>query len=218
MSTLSLRLRAETQDLHTIAERSGVMRLLLRGTLPASEYAWLLRNLYEIYAALESGMTAHATDPVLAPFAHPGLRRMSSLHRDLDAIGGSQWAMMNVTPTTRRYVARLVELSDRDPQLLLAHAYVRYLGDLSGGQHIARIVRRALPQFDKAVEFYSFPELGDLDAFKTAVRDGMDTLPLSNDAVTGMVAEARHGFEMHAMLFNELAADGSTRGPMSGGS
>ncbi len=46
----------------------------------------------------------------------------------------------------------------------------------------------------------------------------MDTLPLSNDAVTGMVAEARHGFEMHAMLFNELAADASTRGPMSGGS
>ena len=35
-----------------------------------------------------------------------------------------------------------------------------------------------------------------IDAFKTVVRNGMDTLP----------------------LFNELAADASTRGPMSEGS
>jgi heme oxygenase len=217
MATLSKRLREETQDLHTIAERSGIMRPLLRGTLAASEYALLLRNLFDIYGALESGMTAHERDPVLAPFAHPGLRRVSSLRRDLDAIGGAAWPTLGVTATTQRYVGRLVDLADREPRLLLAHAYVRYLGDLSGGQHIARIVRRVLaPRFENAVEFYDFPDLGDLDAFKVGVREGMDALLLSDDVVTELVAEARRGFEMHATLFNELV-ESLPDGPASAG-
>jgi len=206
MATLSKRLRDETQDLHTIAERSGIMRPLLRGTLVASEYALLLRNLFDIYGALEGGMSAHARHPSLTPFANPGLRRASRLRRDLEAIAGSDWPALEVTATTRRYVERLVELADRDPQLLLAHAYVRYLGDLSGGQHIARIVRRLLaPRFDTAVEFYDFPDLGDLDAFKGTVRQALDSLPLSDDVVAEMVGEARRGFAMHATLFTELA-------------
>src|SRR5207247_1902420 len=97
---------------------------LLRGTLTASEYALLLRNLFDIYSALEGGMSAHERNPVLAPLANPGLRRASRLRRDLDAIAGTDWPALPVAASTQRYVGRLVDLSDRDPQLLLAHAYV----------------------------------------------------------------------------------------------
>ncbi len=125
---------------------------------------------------------------------------------------------MDVAPTTQRYVGRLVELADRHPHLLLAHAYVRYLGDLSGGQHIARIVRRVLPpKLDSAVEFYDFPDLGDLDAFKASVREDLDALAVSDEVVGELVAEARRGFELHATLFNELA-DALPERSLSGGS
>lgn len=39
-----------------------------------------------------------------------------------------------VAPTAGLYVTRLTALIHKEPLLLLAHAYVRYLGDLSGGQ------------------------------------------------------------------------------------
>ncbi|MCK7500861.1 MAG: biliverdin-producing heme oxygenase [Comamonadaceae bacterium] len=50
---------------------------------------------------------------------------------------------MRASPLRRpppAYVARLRWLDRHDPGRLLAHAYVRYLGDLSGGQVVQRIV------------------------------------------------------------------------------
>jgi heme oxygenase len=202
---LSRRLRDDTQDLHTIAERSGIMRPLLRGTLEPRAYARLLRNLYAIYAALEGGLRQHAGHAVLAPFAHDALFRLDRLERDLLTIEGPDWRRsLETTETARRYADRL---ATGDAWLLLAHAYVRYLGDLSGGQHIARIVRRALGAgLESAVEFYDFTELGDLEVFKAQVRSELDRIQPSADCAAELVAEARWAFEAHAELFNELEA------------
>src|SRR4051812_17642490 len=54
---LSKRLRSETKDLHTAAERSGVMRTLARGQLTRRGYVALLANLAEIYRALETELS-----------------------------------------------------------------------------------------------------------------------------------------------------------------
>jgi len=57
------------------------------------------------------------------------------------------------------YQTRIVDLSTSNPELLLAHAYVRYFGDLSGGQIIAAKVKKmySLPG-DKGTEFYEFEQ------------------------------------------------------------
>jgi heme oxygenase len=62
------------------------------------------------------------------------------------------------------YQTRIVELSTHTPELLLAHAYVRYFGDLSGGQIIASKVKKmyALPG-DNGTEFYEFEQQGKPD-------------------------------------------------------
>jgi len=48
------------------------------------------------------------------------------------------------SPATRDYVQRIKDVSDNEPKSLVAHAYTRYMGDLSGGQILARCARRAL--------------------------------------------------------------------------
>ena len=84
------------------------------------------------------------------------------------------------------YTSRLRALaSARDPAPLLAHAYVRYLGDLSGGQVIRRRVARAYGLEDDGgagVSFYEFAKLGggagatvgDMKKIKEWYRDGMN--------------------------------------------
>jgi heme oxygenase len=208
-AALSLRLRDETQALHTKAERSGIMRPLLRGQLGARGYALLLRNLHPIYVALEAGITAAGGDasvaPVLAPYSHPGLARAARLASDLDTLEGPGWTDLALAPSAREYAVRLSALAAEHPRRLLSHAYVRYMGDLSGGQHIRHIVATSCgPRIDGALAFYDFTALGDLAAFKARVRAEMDGLLLPEAVVREVVQEAQWAFETHVTLFHEL--------------
>ena len=94
------------------------------------------------------------------------------------------------------YVDRINTISDSpDPSALLAHSYVRYLGDLSGGQFVRRMIARAY-ELDEmtgiGVEFYEFRELGgsrranqdDMKKIKEWFRKGMN-IGASDEAVKG---------------------------------
>ena len=83
------------------------------------------------------------------------------------------------------YAGRIASLSaSPEPAPLLAHAYVRYLGDLSGGQVIRRRVARAygLEEDNGAgVAFYEFKlggggsaSIGDMKKIKEWYREGMN--------------------------------------------
>jgi heme oxygenase (biliverdin-producing, ferredoxin) len=84
------------------------------------------------------------------------------------------------------YVSRIEELADgADPSPLLAHSYVRYLGDLSGGQIIRHVVAKAYTLDEKegrGVSFYAFKSLrsqklanqGEMKRIKEWFRDGID--------------------------------------------
>lgn len=205
--TLSLahRLRQETKQNHTEAERSGIMRRLLTKTLDQPTYVALLRNLLPVYQALEEEMTRHQGEAEVAPFHHPGLGRSSALIRDLERLGGPAWASIPILPETQAYVERIHAAAQRDPALLVAHAYVRYLGDLSGGQILKKIVSESYSLAGShGVEFYEFPDLGDLDAFKHRYRAALDALAPSPERSDRIVAEAIGGFEANTRLFAGL--------------
>jgi heme oxygenase len=154
--SLSERLRAETKDLHTEVERAGVMAALLRGALERERYAALLRNLHALYAALEAALTRHAAHADVAPVVFPALFRQAALAADLSVLHGPRWQTeLPLQAATQHYMARLQDIDMREPGLLAAHAYVRYLGDLSGGQMLRQIVVRSLQLAeDEGSRFY----------------------------------------------------------------
>lgn len=97
----------------------------------------------------------------------------------------------------RTYIVRINTIANSaDPSALLAHSYVRYLGDLSGGQFIRRVVAKAYG-LDEAsglgVEFYEFKELGgakkanqgDMKKIKEWFREGMNKGGERNEEVKG---------------------------------
>lgn len=198
---LSMRLRTETKALHTQAERSGVMAQLLRGRATLPSYHALLVALEAIYLALEEGLARHADDPVLGPLVVPGFARTSALQADIRAIETMGFARPTAAPEALLYAAHLRELASHDATRLLAHAWLRYLGDLNGGQIIGRIVRESLALPLGATHFYEFPGLVDPMASAGAWRVALDDAPFDSRTHDAIVAEAADGFRRHIALF-----------------
>jgi len=191
---LSARLRQATAALHREVESSALIAQLLRGKLERSDYCALLRNLHPIYAALEARLPG-ATLP--DGITDPRLARLPALEADLDALHGADWRALPVTDAALAYQAHLLALDDAR---LVAHAYVRYLGDLAGGQMLGRIVEKT---YGAVAAFYRFPEPGAAE-LAARFRSALDTLELPEVTMQAIADEACAGFARHGALFADL--------------
>lgn len=203
-------LRLQTRQLHIRVERTALMQALLRGQLDLPAYCTLLRNLHAIYCALENALELHAAHPGLAPVRLAGLARSRPLAGDLDELHGADWeSAYPLMPATAAYVCRLNACASHAPALLLAHAYVRYLGDLSGGQMLQRVVARSFAlQGSSGTRFYAFDDSGGATALARLFRAGLDAVDTDTGGMGALVAEAQWGFGQHERLFTELQPAG----------
>lgn len=217
---LAAALRIGTSAAHRDAERGSFVHALIRGQLPRSTYLDYLRGLQAIYIALETALETARESHQTRDLVGPELLRAPAIARDLRNLGAAELApnlaanlaadLAAIAPA-RAYADRLRDLADRDPTLLIAHAYTRYLGDLSGGQLLRRGAARCLgltaTPGTPGLEFYDFPAIPDLDAYKRQFRTRLDALPLRPDQAAAVVDEARRAFADTAALFNALAPD-----------
>jgi heme oxygenase (biliverdin-producing, ferredoxin) len=204
---LAARLRVATRDAHSRAESSPFIQRLAAGEVSRQRYTAFLRNLHAMYTTLEIELQRWETHPAVSPIYFPELNRRTALQSDLADWDGPDWRARSApSPATNMYTGRLAALAGTTPELLVAHAYVRYLGDLSGGQLLGPTIAGALGAGGRGAAFYAFPAIGDIDAFKRRYRAGLDAVPLDETHGDRIVAEAVHAFTMHESMFQELEA------------
>ena len=156
-----------------------------------------------MYTQLEESLNEYA--PRYFPSCHfpHELSRKEALEEDVDFWHGSV-PSERVSPATRDYVDRIQYLAKSDPLLLLAHAYTRYLGDLSGGKILARVARKAMQLGTDGLDFYEFQHVPSAKLFKDQYRVALDELHLTPTQVSKLVAEANVAFVLNMRLFEEL--------------
>lgn len=203
---LAARLRDGTREAHRAAERGPFVRAFLRATIDRATYRAYLDALWPVYAALEAGLQRHRAHPVAGPLALPALYRAPAIAADLRELFVAAPADAPPVPAAAAYAAHLHALADADPTLLVAHAYTRYLGDLSGGQILRGAAARILgvPPSGPGLALYDFPEVADLGACKVDLRARLDALPVDPAGAAALVAEARSAFARNAAIFSEL--------------
>lgn len=162
-----------TKTLHTEAERSGIIRDLLRGQASRDGYISYLRNLLPAYEQLELGLLRHHDTPGLAELAAYRFDRAPAIKSDLAALCGDDWADLPLLDAGRAYGGRIAETAAGDGSRLIAHAYARYLGDLSGGQILQRLLAKSPGLLPAQLTFYDFPRFPDLAALKSGYRDAL---------------------------------------------
>lgn len=195
--------RAASADDHRATESRGFITELMGGELSLDDYTRYLAQFAWVYEALE----ARGIRPGDPAVFDPELARLAAIEADLAALGAADWRETHPPlAATAEYAAHLRGLADDDVRYL-AHHYTRYLGDLSGGQAIARLVARHYGATDEQLGFYRFDIAADgVVRYKRGYREAMNSLALSPEQVDALIDEVRTSFRMNGAIFDALAA------------
>ncbi len=198
---LAVRLRERTRDLHVAAERSGIIRELLRGGGTRDGYATLLRNLLPAYRELERGLERHANLPGVGLLAKPALYRAGAIEADLEGLAGPRWGeTLVLLPEGEHYARCIAAAADGDGIRLIAHAYLRYFGDLSGGRIMQRLLAKSLGLSAAVLAYYEFPDIADIAAFKADYRAAIDLAGAEIGDAAPVLDAAAAGFQLNIAI------------------
>lgn len=173
-----------TKDLHTAAEKTAFAKLLLSGNIDKTSYANYLYQMLAIYDPIEFSAEEQGFLKNLQ-----GIRRIGKIYQDFLELK-EPGELFTLTPNTVNYHAYLIDLGN-DPvrrHLIKAHMYVRHMGDLFGGQYIAK----AVPGEGR---FYQFD---DVEGLKSAIRE---------ELTDNLGEEARVAFEWAIKIMQELGGE-----------
>ena len=172
-------LKELTKDQHTNAERQAFVKVIMSGKINPKLYATYLWNQHKKYDLLEAmaGLNGILDDL-------PNIRRKMKIEEDFLELWNDDTPPPLVN-STNEYIMHMREIM-HDADKLMAHIYVLHMGDLSGGQMIAKKIpgQGRMYQFDT-----------DKAALKELIRER------TND---GMAEEAKYCFTASTNLFKEL--------------
>lgn len=205
---LSAELRDATASAHSDAESSAFITQLMQGERDARSFAVLAAQLLFIYRALEQTLREHYEDhPLVRQMYDSRLDRAAALESDLTHLVGDFEAAiadgsLPIVPATRRYAEML--RSEHTAERVLANHYVRYLGDLSGGQAIAALVGRHYGVSPEGLSFYRFEGIEKVKVFKDEYRARLDQLQPDADSRARLVEAAVEAFALNHAVFMDL--------------
>jgi len=173
-------MKERTWVLHKEAERTGVVSDMLNGRLTQPAYLCYIRNLLPIYQSLEARPTTLVTFPQMQDMFDSRLFRSDSLSCDINEITKTKpWKPSPIFECTDAYCAAINTAHVQGDPKILGHIYVRYLGDLNGGQVLKRLIAKHLNLPNSQLTFYEFPLIDTLVTFRTEFRNLLNGVRLS---------------------------------------
>lgn len=205
--SLSAMLREGTMDVHKIVEKTPFMRAFASGQIEIHAYREFLVRLYQVYGSLERIHASLQEHPPLNWFYDPRLLRAPRLVADLEFYDSPRWRRQGATLSTaaQAYIERFIALARGWPEGLIAHHYVRYLGDLFGGQvlkHLAQNAFDLLPGY--GIAFYEFPDIADVREFEAEYNKKLDALPIDMATARRILDEASAACWLNMQLLSDL--------------
>ena len=196
------RLHARIGKAHHQAEGMAFSRALLEGRAQPHQLAALIRALVPAYALLEQGAPALASALGATSIPWQALGRSTALQHDLATLSA-----LPATPPSAAaaiWLEQLKLLARQSPHRLMAHVYVRYGGDLSGGQQLGAQANAIVRSHElPALNFWAFDQ--DRSTLKHQLHDGFEEMDLSAEEEEELLDEAVLAFHTTQRLLAELA-------------
>lgn len=185
-------LKELTKEEHRRAERTSFINRLLKGKITPEQYYVYIKNQLFMYTTLEF----YADQVGIFDGGLENAMRSTALLNDVLEIElNNSFDEPTILYTSHEYVKYISSIRN-DKDRLLAHVYVRHMGDLSGGQ----IIKKFVPG---PTNLYEFQE--DVETLKNLMR---------NKLHDGLEKEAKVCFNMVQKFLEELEEYFGTMGPI----
>jgi len=172
-------LTEHTRAKHKEVEGSDFVQYMFTGKITKDHYLVYLQQMLRVYSAIEFFADMHGLFEGMED-----LKRTPRILKDLEELGST----FKVEPfaSTQAYMDHIADVSNSDdPTKLMAHIYVRHMGDLYGGKMIQRMV----PGSGHAYAFEDRPSM---------------IATLTDKLTIDLLPEAIAGFDYCMAIFNEL--------------
>lgn len=202
---LSAMLRESTMAAHKNAESGTFIKDLFTGRCKPEDYVKYLWAFRQVYKALEKALAASSKNEAVQLINFQQLYRAEALNSDLNVWNKNTPLSIpeNLKTAVDQYVSRIESIAELKPELLVAHAYVRYLGDLSGGQMLHKVLSKNSP-IDNGFQFYVFDNI-DATEMKTLYRQRLDEIGNKKPRIIKDICiEAGLVFDFNGALFRAL--------------
>ncbi len=193
---------------HEDSAGANFMSDLMKGLGTREDYVALVAQHYFLYEALESAQASFSHDATASEFISGKLTRLPALEADMAYLAGPAWRdSFAPVSATERYVERIEKVAAEGwAGGFIAHHYTRYLGDLSGGQAISRIMQRLYGLDTDGVRFYEFDQIDSPKQFKEAYRDALDSVGWDAAERERVIDEVLAAYRLNTEVFVDLAA------------
>ena len=191
-----------------MADNTGFVACFLKGVVEKKSYRKLISDLYFVYKAMEEEIERLVLEehPVIKPIGFKSLFRKETLENDLKFYFGDNWKNeIHISKSAKEYVERIHMVARKSPELPVGHHYTRYIGDLSGGQILKKIAKKALNlSGNNGLNFYEFELIEDEKVFKEKYSQTLNQLPINQKTADQIIDEANKAFTYNMQMFKEL--------------
>ncbi len=199
-------IREKTSLLHSSAENTGYIKKLVDGTASVEGYAEYIYNLEKMYKAIEDALDKNENNTIVKPFVTRELYRSELMRKDLEFLLGDKLNSMKLLASTEACIAKIEELSQTKPELVVSYAYTRFLADLFGGRTFLSLLSTSYKISNEGLNYYQFPEINDLRGYVMKYHNMLAEINLSDEMKVDFINEVNNAYIYNLAISNELEA------------
>lgn len=199
-------IREKTSLLHSAAENTGYIKKLVDGNASVEGYAEYIYNLERMYKAIEDALDKNENNNVIKPFVTRELYRSELMRKDLEFLLDDKLDSIKLLASTEACVAKIEELSETKPELVIAYAYTRFLADLFGGRTFLSLLSTNYKISNEGLNYYQFPEINDLRGYVMKYHNMLAGIELSDEMKIDFINEVNNAYIYNLAISNELDA------------
>lgn len=199
-------IRNNTNALHLASEKSGFIKRLIEGKASKEGYIEYIFNLHAMYKAIEDCLDKHFDHESIKYFVTKELYRAELIKKDLEILAGNKLSDMKLLPSTEACVARIHEVNNEHPQLIVTYAYVRFIADLFGGKIFPDILTKSYNIPTDALNYYIQPDIRNIRDYVMGYHKKFEKLNLSERMQNLFAIEISNVYIYNIAISNELDA------------